>query len=215
MRRSALAIAVVLLLFGAFWWLDFRAAAGESHAELHIASYSSGQPTATERGRDQAVTVVVQGDEALAKAVGKVLAITLNDGGLFATVTRIDGEVPPPADRPALVVEVTRTSGIWTPVYGQSELKVDLAYGSDGDLTWRGTQPVVMPFDHPTFRLEGTIEVSDVQWGLTSRPAYEHQLAGQVAMQVTNSLRGNIAAIQPGDSSSSQSKLLDGGQWSE
>jgi len=93
---------------------------------------------------------------------------------------------------PLPVVEVEPQDMLWTPLYARAVLTVNVAYASDGDVSFRKTVPV--EFKHTTDQLtvkrSGIYTFNDASWGLISNPGYIKYLGGVIATAIANDLQG-------------------------
>ncbi len=192
--RTVAVVLVVGVLAGAFWWLDFRAASSESRAERQVTTYGSGASSRAEGVQpkvDLALYVSGSGD---LKPLREALVRQLQSGPRVGQVTTL-AERPERSDCPVLGVEVGGGEVLWTPVYARADLSVDFVYTSDGDLSWRGQKPVVMPGGgRPTVWADGRLRVVDATRGVTSRRAYQRHLGEQIAGEVSKSLDQVLAS---------------------
>jgi hypothetical protein len=95
------------------------------------------------------------------------------------------------AGLPLLFIEVEPQDLLWTPIYARAGLKVNVSYASDGDVSFRQTQPV--EFKHTseqlTVKRSGIYTFSDASWGLISNPGYMDYLGRVIAGAIATDLQ--------------------------
>lgn len=182
------------VLAAALWSLDFCVAWSENRTDSQISTFASGTSDNQREGvqpRYQ-LALYVEGDDALADALRRQLVKSLGDGPAFSEVVTL-AAMRDKIAQPTLVVEVDEGSDTWmptwTPVYSRAHLVVNVAFASDGDMSWHGRSPVVMPGDgQRTVWMEGSIEIKDTTEGLVSHTAYRKHLGQRVAVAVSKAL---------------------------
>ena len=189
MRRRTwplVAVAIVVALGAAFWWLDFRVASSQTNTTSNVATASGGSRPPDYQ--PPALGVHVAGDDVLAGAVRDELVGRLGASGKFANVTSL-ATAPERGSGHLLLVEVERGPLTWTPVYSRAELTVKLAYASNGDATLDRQTPVVMVGpDKQVVNVTGDLQVDDVTWGLVSRPGYQRLLGQRIGADIADAL---------------------------
>jgi hypothetical protein len=80
--------------------------------------------------------LVVEGDDPLARAIQvEITRLAKNDNSIFhVNFESTPGEV---AQSPLLVVTLKEHGSTWTPVYARTALEVEVAYASNGDVSFR------------------------------------------------------------------------------
>lgn len=188
--RAALLLIGLVVLAASLWLLDYRAASGELVAQAQTTTMEAGQPESGELQPIQQITVYVPGEGALAEALRIEIASGLKDRAGISTVNVV-ASPPGDDDRPAMVIEVQESEVLWTPVYSRAAMVVRATYASDGDLSWRGHNPVVMGNGKGRqVRADTSLEVKDATYGLTSRPGYEKYLGSQIAYNLAERALG-------------------------
>jgi hypothetical protein len=101
------------------------------------------------------------------------------------------------AEFPYLFVEIARKDIFWTPVYGRAELEIKIAYASNGDVSFRYSEPPTFHNENqaPSIKRSGQYKFADVSWGIMSLPGYHDYLASQVATAILADLQ-NQAVIE-------------------
>ena len=194
-RIGAAGVVLLVVLGAAFWFLDLRAASSETQAHSQWSTISLGQGEPTSAANGVTLYLAVSGGMSEDLAAGLARSLQSSPG-----VGRIDqvASLPDQAHRPSLVVEVTGTEGVWTPVYARRTLAVHASYASNGDLSWRGGPIVASNQDGPAILLDGRVELIDVTRGLVSRRAYERYLGEQVGGEVGKMLAQAHPPVQAG-----------------
>lgn len=197
MTRSKWVLVIIIvagLLAVALWSLDFRVAWSENRNDSQTSTFASGTGDNRREGvqRQYELALYVEGDDALSDALRHELIKSLGDGSIFHKVLTL-AAMREKLGQPVLVVEVDEGSNpwasIWTPVYSRAALVANVVFASDGDTSWRGHSPVVMPGDgQRTVWIEGSIEIRDTTKGLISHTAYRKHLGQRVAVAVSKAL---------------------------
>jgi hypothetical protein len=192
MQRTVLGLVLLLLvgiLAAAFWWLDFHAARSETQAEHVLEAFTAGEP---EKAPPARLKVYVADTDGLAEALRAALVSDLQQDLTIGRVEPVD-TIGEQAGRPVLVVELDNRTITWTPVYGSGRMTANIAYASNGDLSWRDKSPVRMDStDAPTIWVRGEFKINDTTWGLISHRWYLRHLAKELAAEVTRALESQL-----------------------
>ena len=192
MQRTVLRLVLLLLagiLAAAFWWLDFHAARSETQAEHVLEAFTAGEP---EKAPPTRLKVYVANADGLAEALRTALVSDLQQDLAIGRVEPVD-TIGEQAGSPVLVVELDNRKITWTPVYGSGRMTANIAYTSNGDLSWRNKSPVRMDStDVPTMWVRGEFEINDRTWGLISHRWYLRHLAKKLAAEVTRALESQL-----------------------
>lgn len=195
MRLSRYLLLAVLfaVVSAAFWWIDFQVMAATTRANVEYATMRSDPPTgaSARRATRGPLSVLVAGDDDFAAGVRKRLDDQLNlasESGA-ANVGASSGGV--------LRVAIADDGTTWTPIYSGGQMSVSMAYASDGDLSWAGKTPVVMPGGQPVVRLEGTVNVDSSSSGLISRRAYRRHLGEQAGAELAKAIAQALTGGAP------------------
>ena len=181
--------ALGILLF----WVSFRTISSQSTVNSEVAASRGNAEVPLDPASLSTPSLVVEGDGSLEKAVRSEFARLSRDQSGPVQVKLLD-TLADAANSPIVVVTVKQQSGFWTPFYSRSNLEVEVAYASDGDLSFRGSEPVQFRTteDQPSIRYAGHYSAADVSWGIMSLPGYRDFLAHQIASIVLTSLQDQV-----------------------
>jgi hypothetical protein len=189
-RSISIVLAAVLVLVGAFLWLDFKVIASHTQTDNQLSTYSAGEELPDVMQGNPAIQFSVSGDSALDRALRSLLSQKLGQDPAFGQVAELEPSHEDAA-HPSLLVELTEQKVWWTPLYAQTALTVKVAYASDGDFSFRTKSLVHFAnTSGPGVKMEGEYHLSDTSWGLMSRPGYNHHLAQQLVTQIVDGLYG-------------------------
>lgn len=182
----AIIIGVVLFLLASLT-VDFRFARSETTSEHQQSTYASGETLPENMTGQETLAYSVEGDDAIARAL--VLALEERLEGLPSVGDAGWQDGLPGGDSLVLVVEVESSSIRWTPFYSRATVQAEMAFASDGDLSFRGTTPVVFDSrEGPVVKADGEYSVRDRSWGWLSLPGYHRHLAEQLAEEIARGL---------------------------
>lgn len=190
-QRRWIVVAVIVLAFlllgGAFILVNFSAMT--SHLENNSSLASSGGSAEAGPQNNASTAIYVSGDARLRQALQAELARLLKGRAEYGEI-RVLKALTDRTDLPYLFVEIQPQELLWTPIYAKAGLKVSLAYASDGDVSFRLTQPVQFfhEGDRPAVKRSGSYTFSDESWGLISSPGYTDYLARTIAGAIAKSL---------------------------
>jgi hypothetical protein len=182
------------LLSAAFLLANFHAAMSTTRAEHNISTTSGGEGLPEAMQRREKISIVVEGEGPLARALRKAAPAALREAGLGEAelAQAVEGDYP----NPALVIQTghwrqSASLGVlWTPFYASSEFTIQAGYASNGDAGFMdGTSTVVIGEDGPVLNMSAEYRVSDRSWGILSRPGYYDLLAEYTAKQVVESVK--------------------------
>lgn len=189
MKRTAIVLlALGMTLAAAFWWLDFRVASSQNQVSYEVASGSSGgarDALLAEHGNT--LQLYLPGDDATTHALYAGLVNHPDLRPLFNSVRRID-DLDDVAHGYLLVVETGERTVFWTPIYGKSAVVAEVAFSSNGDVSWRGDKVFSMVSGEPTVMVRGTYAIADMTTGLLSHRSYESHLGQQLGQSIGQSL---------------------------
>jgi hypothetical protein len=178
----------IVLLWAAFWCLNFRIAASNTKSEHNNSTTSIGDGLPDVMQRREKINLVLVGEGPLIGALPKALAIEMNKAGM-EDIELVQG-IEPKARQPALLVKVESPSLLWTPFFATSQSTAQAGYSSTGNTTFMGETSVTMSNeDGPILNMYGEYEVSDRSWGLISRPSYYQTLAEYLARKIVSTLK--------------------------
>jgi len=190
---SALILAVVL---SSFYVLDFRVAQSETQTNSRVSAYSSGDPRIDFPGR---IYLYVEGDDSISKSLRESLEEELEKAGMEVSVA---GAVEEKYDSQALLVNVSKPEGLYTPVYASSDLKILFFYTSTGEDTKYFDQlkegNVTVVFENTGSEegeklISGDMDLQDSTKGLVSLKAYRKHLAEEAARKTVEQLQQQIS----------------------
>jgi hypothetical protein len=180
------------LLTASFLWLDFRLARSSTKVNVQAGTFSIGIENGGKLDPLDQLAIYVKGEDGFTAAVRQETINKLDADPKFGNVTSLEKSLDQ-SDQPILYVETRDRSIFWTPFFSRSSMTVYLAYATDGDISWRGKNYTVMHMQvSPAVRVESTYQVNDTTLGLVSRKAYQHFLAGQIAIKISQTLGGSF-----------------------
>lgn len=93
-----------------------------------------------------------------------------------------------------LVVTLKQRCGFWPPVYAHTSLQFEAAYASNGDVSFRESEPTQFHSagDQAVGQYEGHYQLTDRSWGVMSLPGYRDYLARQVAVTLLTSMQEQL-----------------------
>jgi hypothetical protein len=178
----------IVLLWAAFWYLNFRIAASNTKSEHNHSTtiIGDGLPQAMQ-GREK-INLVLIGEGPLIGALPNALAAEMNKAGM-EDIELMQG-IEPDVQSPALVVKVGKPDLLWTPFFATSQFTIQAGYSSTGDTAFMGeTQVIIDNKEGPVLNMYGEYKVSDRSWGLISRPSYLQTLAKYLAREIVSTLK--------------------------
>jgi len=188
---------VILLLAVIFLAVDFKAAGSTTRADSQLATIRSGD----HYDQSPPLVVYVEAPRNLEDHVRQALFNQLGTIIPWATMKLIDTPEPTsgseafPADSAALVVVVDRPIYIWTPVYARADLRVRVAFASDGRVDWNQLGEVeTVTQDSPTVRVSGELGIQDRTVGLISFPGYRSHIAQEISDRVVIALKNALVS---------------------
>lgn len=175
--------ALVIIMGAAFVGLNFRVANSTTDMSRSQDKYAYAKED-QEIALPRRVNVFVESDDPLGERLQRALVDQLREDTSFAVVGSLDS-LDEVGDDPVLVVRFLERSWLWTPFYGQGSLRLEVAYASNGDLSWREDDVVEMPSsgvpESGVVWLKGEYNIHDSSWGVISRIAYRQRLAERSA----------------------------------
>jgi hypothetical protein len=193
MKKKTLSVLLVIVLVfalsgSALILANFSAMKSNIVQNSSVASSTGGDESALNRSPDQTGLFVSNGK--LGAALHQALTKQLSGQVFTGQIVPVDG-TSDKADYPLLFVSVDQQNITWTPVYAKADLKVSIYYSTDGDVSFRHSQPpeFKMTTNQPTLKMDGTYSFSDVSWGLISNPGYINYLAGEIAKAISANIQ--------------------------
>jgi hypothetical protein len=183
-------LAVALVLAAATFWLDFRAAQGNTRSESQVSTYSTGVEQGQPKPAINQLTIYVEEPGSLMKSVRQGLVKRIQDTHGIQDL-RVVEEMPQGGDGPALYVQVTQRQFLWLPVFTRGALEIRLVYASDGDLSWMDDTTVIME-SSPLMRMKGDFSVADTSFGLMTLRGQARYLGRQAATELVNALNTHL-----------------------
>ncbi len=180
---------IVVLLGSVFLLVDFRAAQSNLAQNSTVASSSGGNEAALSRSPDK-TGLFVSSEGKLGAALQQALTQKMNGWVVTGQVVPVDG-TSDKADYPLLFITIEQQDISWTPVYARADLKIAMFYSSDGDVSFRHSQPpeFKQTSNQPTLKMDGTYSFTDVSYGLISSPGYVNYLAGEIAKAIATNIQ--------------------------
>jgi hypothetical protein len=135
--------------------------------------------------------LVVKGDSRLAWALQNQIITHLQNYPAFGQLQLLD-RMDEQANDPILLLEIAPQDIFWTPIYARANLRVNVSYASDGDISFRLSQPVEFKHtsDQTVVKKSGSYTFTDTSWGLISNPGYLDYLAREIARPIAADLKG-------------------------
>jgi hypothetical protein len=189
-------IALVLILFvlaGVFLLFNFRLMKSTTVSNSYTAASNAGSDIKDWTFRPENTGLYVQADprfvQSLQAEITRLLQSQVNVGSISAINQPVDR-----ADIPQLYVEVKQQKKIWTPFYATSAYEVIVSYATNGDLSFRNTEPVtfINTSEQPAIRFQASYAIADRSVGLISLPGYDSYLADLFANAVQKSIQEQL-----------------------
>jgi hypothetical protein len=187
-------ILLILLSLTTLNFLNFRIAKSTTEVNHTLSTYRSGERLPDNMTPGFTLSYAVSGDEQMAEALAATLQLALADQTSVGTATAVSSS-PSDKQAPFLLVDLSSSDRLWTPVYGQATVKAQIYYAYDGDAPWPLDEPVVFRVS-PAVKADGEFTVVDTTWGLISKPAYYEHLAQALAEDISNALQDDAFAVR-------------------
>jgi hypothetical protein len=183
-------LTVIILAAAVSFWIDLRAAIGNTRAENQIASYSMGIEQGGPKPPINSLTVYVEEPWYLLGSVKQGVVKGIQDShGIYDF--RVADELPQTVDTPVLYVQVTPRLFFWLPFFTQSNLDMRTVYSSDGELAWMDEDTIIMT-DSPSLRMKGAHNITDTTWGISTLRGQTRYLGRQVAEELLKAIDANL-----------------------
>ncbi len=197
MKKIVVALIALVVCALAVIFLDIRIMKSQLASDSTTASSKSGDSTAKwEFSPISTGLYVVPGGSLTRHLETEILQAAKNQGG----IGRVDvlTTTTEQASFPLLVIEVKKQDIFWTPIYARASLDVEVAYATNGDVTFRHGEVVRFSSsgEIPTFRYKDSYAIADVSWGIISSAGYQNYLASQVAQKVMDSFRTQLGTFR-------------------
>ena len=176
-----------------FFLISFRIINSQSALNSEVATSHPSQAASPAAFSQLALQLVVEGDNPLARALRKEIT-RMTKSGIIPGQVNLNSAQDVAAQSPLLVVSLGRQSGYWTPVYSQTDLQVEAAYSSNGDVSFRESEPTKFHLSEGKIvtQYEGHYQLTDISWGVMSLRGYQDYLAHQIAMDILTSLQDQL-----------------------
>ncbi len=189
-------IALVLVLFvlaGVFLLFNFRLMKSTTVSNSHTATSNAGSNIQDWTFRPENTGLYVQADPRFAQVLQAEITRLLNKQPNVGSVSAINLPMDK-ADIPQLYVEVKQQKKVWTPFYATSAYEVIISYATNGDLSFRNTEPVtfINTSEQPAIRYQAIYAIADKSIGLISSPGYDSYLVNLFANAVQKSLQEQL-----------------------
>ena len=182
-RQIAILLGGLALLIAAFLLINFRAAFSSTQAENNRSSVSIGDQMPNSMQRRDKITIIVEGDGLLARAIEKAVLAEFRKAGLENV--ELAQALTPTYPNPVLLIKPGNPSVIWTPFFATSQFAVQAGYASNGDTALLGDTPSTIDNRNgPALDMASDFKITDRSWGIISRPGYYQFLADTVAQNV-------------------------------
>jgi len=194
-KRTFFAVIAFAFVLSSFYVLDFKAAQSETQTNSVVSTYSTGDPQIDFPGK---VYLYVEGDDFISKSLRENLGTELEKAGMNVLI--VDA-VEERYDSQALLVNVSKHEGLYTPVYASSNLNILFFYTTTGKDTKYFVQfkegNITVFFENTGSRegeklIRGDMELRDSTKGLISEKAYRKYLAAGAAKEITSKLEQNV-----------------------
>ncbi len=173
-----------------FFLVSFRIISSQSAVNSEVSAYHQNTEAKPVAFSQLATQLVVEGDGPLVQTIrAEIMRLVENEKNLvqvnLAFPTDEAGQFP------LLVVTLNQQSGFWTPVYARTTLQVEAVYASNGDLSFRESEPTQFHSagDQPVRQYEAHYQLTDRSWGVMSLPGYRDYLAHQIAVDLLTSMQ--------------------------
>jgi hypothetical protein len=193
-NRIVLVLLAVITLAVGLSLISFRLAKSQTASNSQVASSRGNAQDGLQGFAPTSSALAVEGNGRLERLLAA--EITRQAEGI-ALLGRID-LLKVPVDQvgqPLVYVTVQRKDILWTPFYARSTIQVDVAYATDGDVSFRNNDPThfVSLTDQPYVQYYGSYSFDDKSWGVFSWPGYQDHLADQIAKTVLASLQEELS----------------------
>jgi hypothetical protein len=180
----------VVALVASFGWVSFRATYSRVGRDSSMATSNVGAQPGQVKNPTTTTGLHVKGEELFQRSLQVELTRRLQQLPKFGQIQPISDPVDQ-AEFPFLFVEIARKDLFWTPVYGRADLEIKIAYASNGDVSFRHSEPPAFHNENqaPSIKRSGQYQFTDVSWGIMSLPGYHDYLASQVATAILADLQ--------------------------
>ncbi len=197
LKRILLPLFILVVLAAAFFLLPFRVMKSTTTANSTVAASrtSNDQPVQI----SSPVGLYVSGDAVLAR---RIMAQLQSESSRVPQLQSFNllSAAADQADTPLMIVTLKENQVRWTPFFARAALQVTVSYATNGDVSFRHTDPTHFQSDSgqpPSLRYQGKYVLADQSYGLLSLPGYQDYLAGKVVDAILSSATAqmeNLAA---------------------
>lgn len=177
--RIIVALVILIGLVG-LWLLPIRLQIGNNQINtthtMSTASVSSPDSSLVLQS-GIAIQIIAGGhhqiDAALVQQLQQRLSQRLPEVQILPDADRQDA----PTGTPILLVEITKDVVMWTPVKSGAQISATVLYASDGDISWRDADSMIMGGEaDPIVHARGSLTLTDSTLGLWSQFGYYQRL---------------------------------------
>ncbi|MGE5224574.1 MAG: hypothetical protein ACM3PY_19235 [Omnitrophica WOR_2 bacterium] len=195
MKKLLIAIVLILFVFaGAFLLFNFRIMQSQTASDSTTATSKAGlEQSEAWTFQPENTGLYVEGEYRYLQPLRDRLAQLLDHQPILGSISAIN--LPSDkADIPVIYVEVKQQKRTWTPFYATSALEVVIDYASNGDVSFRNTDPVsfLNTSNQPAIRYQANYSIADRSVGLISTRGYDDYLVSLIADAVQKSLQEQI-----------------------
>jgi len=186
-------LVVVCLALG-FAFIHFRLAKSETVNNSEVASSRSDHPGGWISFAPTSTALAIEGNGRLERSLAAEIARQAEGQ---SQVGRID-LLKVPVDsvgQPLVYVTVQKKDMLWTPVFARSTIELNVAYATNGNVSFRSQEPTQFTVDasQPYMQYMGHYTFEDKTWGIFSYPGYQDHLADQIAKTVLDSMKAELS----------------------
>ncbi len=176
-----------------FFLVSFRIISSQSAVNSEVGASRQNTEASPVALTQLATQLVVEGDDPLARAIRSEI-MRLGKNNKTPSQVNFASASGDTAQSPLLVVTLKQQSGFWTPVYAHTALEVEAAYASNGNVSFRESEPTQFHSagDQPVLQYEGHYHLTDSSWGVMSLPGYRDYLAHQIAVTLITNLQEQL-----------------------
>ena len=180
---------VICLTAAAFSFLSFKAMSSKLVDNSSMVS-STGMTEPIQPIQHAKTGLYVTGESRLAPALQKELTFQLQGDPQFGEIESLT-DIENTTENPILWVEIAKKDIFWSPIVARATLNVNVAYASDGDISFRLREPVEFKHsgDQATLYQSGQYTFSDASRGIISSPGYFDYLAREIANAIVKDLK--------------------------
>src|SRR5690606_19817324 len=128
----------------AFWQMEFEAMQSRTRADHTLSTSTLADPDDTLVPTHGIVISLADATtdpplSVLASQLAQHIQTELSKDQITLYTTTVER-----ADSPLLLIEIPERDVVWTPFWARANLTVKVVYASDGDVSWRQSQTIVM-----------------------------------------------------------------------